>query len=55
VARAEGAAQAQKIVRSTLSESYLHYLWIKTLSENPNVIYVANEADMPIVKSVDGE
>ncbi len=55
VARAEGAAQAQKIVRSTLSESYLHYLWIKTLSENPNVIYVANEADLPIVKSVDGE
>jgi len=55
VARAEGAAQAQKIVRSTLSESYLHYLWIKTLSENPNVIYVASEVDMPIVKSVDGE
>ena len=55
VARAEGAAQAQKIVRSTLSGSYLHYLWIKTLSENPNVIYVANEADLPIVKSVDGE
>ena len=55
VARAEGAAQAQKIVRSTLSGSYLHYLWIKTLSENPNVIYVASEANMPIVKSVDGK
>ncbi len=55
VARAEGAAQAQKIVRSTLSGSYLHYLWIKTLSENPNVIYVAREANLPIVKSVGGK
>ncbi len=52
VARARGAAQAQKIVRSTLSESYLHYLWTKTLNENPNVIYVASEANMPIFRSV---
>ncbi len=51
-ARAEGAAKAQKIVRSTLSGSYLQYLWIKTLNENPNVIYVATEANMPIFKSV---
>jgi regulator of protease activity HflC (stomatin/prohibitin superfamily) len=52
VARARGAAQAQTIVRSTLSGSYLHYLWIKTLNETPNVIYVASEANMPIFKSV---
>ena len=52
VARAKGAAQAQEIVRSTLSSSYLHYLWIKTLNENPNVIYVATEANMPIFKNV---
>ena len=51
VARAEGAAQAQKIVRSTLSESYLHYLWTKTLNGNPNVIYVATEANLPIFKA----
>jgi regulator of protease activity HflC (stomatin/prohibitin superfamily) len=50
VARAKGAAQAQEIVRSTLSDSYLQYLWIKTLSENPNVIYVATEANLPIFK-----
>jgi regulator of protease activity HflC (stomatin/prohibitin superfamily) len=50
VARARGAAQAQKIVRSTLSDSYLQYLWIKTLNENPNVIYVATEANLPIFK-----
>jgi regulator of protease activity HflC (stomatin/prohibitin superfamily) len=52
VARAEGAAKAQEIVRSTLSDSYLQYLWIKTLNENPNVIYVATEANMPIFRSV---
>jgi regulator of protease activity HflC (stomatin/prohibitin superfamily) len=52
VARARGAAEAQEIVRSTLSSSYLHYLWIKTLNENPNVIYVATEANMPIFKNV---
>ena len=52
VARAEGAAKAQKIVRSTLSGSYLQYLWIKTLNENPNVIYVATEDNMPMFKSI---
>jgi len=52
IARAEGAAKAQEIVRSTLSASYLHYLWIKTLNENPNVIYVATEANMPVFRSV---
>jgi len=50
VARAEGAAKAQEIVRSTLSGSYLQYLWIKTLNENPNVIYVATEANLPLFK-----
>ncbi len=50
VARARGAAQAQEIVRSTLSDSYLQYLWIKTLNENPNVIYVATEANLPLFK-----
>jgi regulator of protease activity HflC (stomatin/prohibitin superfamily) len=52
VARARGAAQAQEIVRSTLSDTYLNYLWIKTLNENPNVIYVATEANLPILKGV---
>ncbi len=55
VARAMGAAQAQRIIRETLSDSYLQYLWIQTLHENPNVIYVASEANMPIFKSVAGK
>ncbi len=52
VARARGAAQAQKIVRATLSDSYLQYLWIKTLNENPNVIYVSTEANLPIFRTI---
>ncbi len=52
VARAKGAAQAQEIVRATRSGSYLQYLWIKTLNENPNVIYVSTEANLPIFRSV---
>jgi len=51
VARARGAAQSQEIVRSTLSDAYLQYLWIKTLSDNPNVIYVATEANLPLFKT----
>ena len=54
VARARGAAQAQQIIRETLSDRYLQYLWIQTLNQNPNVIYVATEANMPIFKSVAG-
>ena len=51
VARAEGAAKAQEIVRSTLSSEYLQYLWISTLNQNPNVIYVATEANMPVFRT----
>ena len=54
IARAEGAAKAQEIVRSTLSDSYLQYLWIKTLNENPNVIYVATEANLPMFRTTTG-
>lgn len=54
VARARGAAQAQEIVRSTLSQEYLQYLWISTLNQNPNVIYVATEANMPVFRTTQG-
>lgn len=54
VARAKGAAEAQRIIRETLSGSYLQYLWIQTLNQNPNVIYVATEANLPIFRNVEG-
>lgn len=51
VARAEGVAKAQEIISSTISKSYLQYLWISTLNDNPNVIYVATEANMPMFRT----
>ena len=52
IARAEGAARraAHHPGARLLSDSYLQYLWIQTLNENPNVIYVATEANLPIFK-----
>lgn len=55
VARARGAAEAQEIVRSTLSDSYLHYLWIKTLNESPNAIYVSTQKNLPIFPTAAGK
>lgn len=51
VARAKGVAQAQEIISSTISDAYLQYLWISTLNDNPNVVYVATEANMPLFRS----
>jgi hypothetical protein len=52
IARAQGAAKAQEIVQRTLSPNYLQYLWISTLNKNPNVIYVATEANMPVFRTL---
>ncbi|MDD5255042.1 MAG: prohibitin family protein [Candidatus Omnitrophica bacterium] len=49
---ASGIRDAQEIIAQSLSSQYLHYLWINTLNENPNVIYVATEANMPMFRSV---
>lgn len=55
VARAEGVAQANKIIGDSLkgNESYLRYLWITSLekSENKEVIYVPTEANLPILEA----
>ena len=51
VARAQGVAKAQEIISSTISKAYLQYLWISTLNENPNVVYVATEANMPMFRT----
>ena len=49
---AQGIRDAQAIINESLSNQYLHYLWINTLNQNPNVIYVATEANMPIFRSI---
>jgi regulator of protease activity HflC (stomatin/prohibitin superfamily) len=49
---AQGIRDAQAIINESLTSQYLHYLWINTLNLNPNVIYVATEANMPIFRAI---
>jgi regulator of protease activity HflC (stomatin/prohibitin superfamily) len=49
---AGGIRDAQTIINESLTSQYLQYLWINTLNLNPNVIYVATEANMPIFRAI---
>lgn len=49
---ATGIRDAQTIINESLTAQYLHYLWINTLNQNPNVIYVATEANMPLFRAI---
>jgi regulator of protease activity HflC (stomatin/prohibitin superfamily) len=55
VARAKGAAQANKIIGDSLknNEAYLRYLWIQNLEQakDQQVIYVPTEAGLPILEA----
>lgn len=52
---ATGIRDAQAIINQSLTSQYLQYLWINTLNQNPNVIYVATEANMPIFRVSDDD
>lgn len=49
---AGGIRDAQSIISQSLTGQYLNYLWITTLTQNPNVIYVATEANMPVFRTL---
>jgi len=49
---AAGIRDSQTIIAQSLTSQYLHYLWINTLNQNPNVIYVATEANMPLFRAI---
>lgn len=57
IRRAEGAAQANKIIGDSLknNEAYLRYLWIQNLEnaegKGTQVIYVPTEAGLPILEA----
>lgn len=53
IERAKGAAEAQKIISSTLNEQYLRYLWIQKLEEGVNrqTIYIPTENGLPILEA----
>ena len=52
IVEARGIKESQDIIDATLTERYLQYLWIQTLNENPNVMYVATELGLPMFKEV---
>lgn len=52
---AGGIRDAQTIINQSLTSQYLHYLWINTLNQNPNVIYVATEANMPLFRATNDD
>lgn len=54
IIRAEGTAKANTIIGDSLkgNESYLHYMWIRTLDEGKNeVIYIPTEAGLPLLEA----
>lgn len=54
VSRAEGVAQANKIIGDSLkqNESYLRYLWITEVAGNQHAtVYIPTEANMPILEA----
>ena len=54
VERAKGVAEANQIIGESLkeNEAYLRYLWVQGLQDgNSEVIYVATEANLPILEA----
>lgn len=52
IIRAKGAAEATKIIDSSLTERYLRYRWVEGLNDGSSeVIYVATEANLPIMEA----
>jgi regulator of protease activity HflC (stomatin/prohibitin superfamily) len=52
IIRARGAAKANAIIDSTLTERYLRYRWVEGLHDGRSeVIYVPTEANLPILEA----
>lgn len=54
VKRAEGTAQANRIIGDSLkgNEAYIHWLWVDTLKDTKDqIIYIPTEAGVPIMES----
>lgn len=52
VIRAEGIAEANRIIADSLSEEYIRYKFVEGLNDgNTEVIYVPTEANLPILEA----
>jgi hypothetical protein len=56
IIRAEGIAEANKIIASSLTEEYIRWKWVEGLQgENIETIYVPTEAGIPIMEAMRGK
>lgn len=52
VLRAEGIAEANKIIAGSITEEYIRYKFVEGLNDgNTEVIYVPTEANLPILEA----
>lgn len=54
IIRAEGVAEANRIISATLTEQYIKWKWVEGLHDGSSeVIYVPTEANLPILEARD--
>ena len=52
VERAKGVSESNRIVKSSIDEQYIRYLWVKTLDgSQKQVIYIPTEAGIPVTEA----
>ncbi len=52
VERAKGMAEAMEIENGKLTDTYIKYLWVRSMSGNKaNTIYIPTEAGLPILEA----
>lgn len=52
IERAKGMAQAMEIENGKLTDTYIKYLWVRSMSGNEaNTIYIPTEAGLPILEA----
>lgn len=49
--RAHGIARSNQIIGQSLTPAYLHWFWIDNIDKSNNTIYVATEANLPIMEA----
>ncbi len=54
IIRAEGIAEANRIISQSLTPQYIQWKWVEGLNDgNSEVIYIPTEANMPILEARD--
>jgi len=52
VVRAGGVARSNHIIKTSIDDQYIRYLWVKTLDgAQKEIIYVPTEANLPITEA----